>query len=86
MGICFFKQSLNLRYVALCLPENRKYYCNLQLLQIYVQNDDYIFLGIFGFQKYGTAHSELLLKYTYWVALKTWQLAVYRVEYKERDT
>lgn len=40
MGICFFKQSLNLRYVALCLPENRKYYCNLQLLQIYVQNDD----------------------------------------------
>lgn len=47
--------------------------------------NDEIFVGIFGFQKYDTAHSELFLIYTYWVALKkTLQLAAYRVEYKER--
>lgn len=49
------------------------------------KKDDQIFLGIFDFQKYGTAHSDLFLKYIYWVIKKilaNWQF--YRVEYKER--
>lgn len=64
-GHMFFKQSFNLSHVVIFLPGTGNSYCNLQHPHIYEQKDDLIFLGIFGFQKYGTVHSEVLLKYIY---------------------